>query len=1054
MKKITLFFSAFLCFSYNMSAQSKNYATNVPVVDPVYSGVDISTKASDGNLSTKARITSEPLANSRYLELRFPATIPANTTTYVKIAMQDNKFAALIGGALGDLLSNLLGGLVGDQQIRVQAKKGPNTTTDVVLDSQTAGYAGDKLRVAMDSVGNYYLVITPSADYSRIRITNTVPTVSAAKWMDVYDAFYIQGSGACGIGNYTSFSGTSLVNLVDTGVTDPQYAIDGITTNHSSLSLGLLGVASSVEQSFYFEGPSLATDKYSVKLKLSQALITAGLLNNIQFIAHKNGSVVATQSVSGLLNADLLGLLNQGQPVSVPFYPGAADRITVRMSGLLNVSVGQNLELYGVVKGGFGLNLTGGGTCQMNAPMPLNVAVTGCNAPYTYTWQGVTDSDNEAMPSTAVPGTYAYTVTVTDKFGIQEKATAQITVEAPPVAGAAGHSQAICAKTAPSGISLTGYTGSVLRWERSGNASFSDPVSIASTTAILTSEEMGSLDETTWFRAVVKHNSYPAVYSQPAVMTVKKTTWNGTEWSNGVPDIETTIYFTGNYTAAADLFGCSLYVENNANVLIPSGLDVTLHGAINIVSGSFKLQSRANLIQQTNAENNGNIVVERNSSLLYRLDYTMWCSPVTGTQTLLDFSPETMNNRFYTYNSLTDLFQAISAGGSFELAKGYHIRMPNGNSATGYNAGTAPIYFKGIFNGKPNNGTVTTPLSHEGGRFSLVGNPYPSPINIHAFIDGNVDALDPTAAIYFWRKKNNYDNPSYCTITKLAYTKNGAEGGDTSEGVFTGDPSQWVINAGQGFLVKSKQGGGTLVFNNTMRRGVNNNQFFRSAQQEQPTSRLWLNITDSSNNFAQAAIGYMQGGTMGIDFGYDGRAITSQGKVAIFTKADDIQLAIQARPEFDSADVVPLSFRANEPGIYAIALDHADGIFVQGQDIFLRDNMLEVIHNIKESAYAFTTEAGTFEGRFDIIYAEVLGINEMPVNGNNVIVFKNGNSINISSGDAEITSVEVYDIRGRLLYDEKATGTEIVIEALAAESQILIVNIDTVKGKVTKKIIF
>lgn len=53
-----------------------------------------------------------------------------------------------------------------------------------------------------------------------------------------------------------------------------------------------------------------------------------------------------------------------------------------------------------------------------------------------------------------------------------------------------------------------------------------------------------------------------------------------------------------------------------------------------------------------------------------------------------------------------------------------------------------------------------------------------------------------------------------------------------------------------------------------------------------------------------------------------------------------------------------------------------------------------------------------------------------------------------------MTGVEVYDIRGRLLYNEKTSGTETVIEGLADENQVLIVNINTIKGKVSKKIIF
>src|SRR5690606_30219059 len=112
--------------------------------------------------------------------------------------------------------------------------------------------------------------------------------------------------------------------------------------------------------------------------------------------------------------------------------------------------------------------------------------------------------------------------------------------------------------------------------------------------------------------------------------------------------------------------------------------------------------------------------------------------------------------------------------------------------------------FEGIFRGVPNNGTITTPLNTSGNRFSLVGNPYPSPINVHAFYDGNEGIIDQASALYFWRKRNNSEATSYATLTKDAYTYNQAEGGGQEWDSFfnESEESEWVINVGQGFFVK------------------------------------------------------------------------------------------------------------------------------------------------------------------------------------------------------------------------------------------------------------
>ena len=78
-------------------------------------------------------------------------------------------------------------------------------------------------------------------------------------------------------------------------------------------------------------------------------------------------------------------------------------------------------------------------------------------------------------------------------------------------------------------------------------------------------------------------------------------------------------------------------MTNNAG---PSGIIVESGGAL------------VQVINSANA-NVGAITVNRNSNSLLRLDYTMWSSPVSGTQTLAQFSPLTSQspNRFYTYDS-------------------------------------------------------------------------------------------------------------------------------------------------------------------------------------------------------------------------------------------------------------------------------------------------------------------------------------------------------------------------------------------------------------------
>lgn len=121
---------------------------------------------------------------------------------------------------------------------------------------------------------------------------------------------------------------------------------------------------------------------------------------------------------------------------------------------------------------------------------------------------------------------------------------------------------------------------------------------------------------------------------------VNTTTWNGTAWNNGTPQINTRVIIAGNYTSTANVTACNLTVTNGAQVTITEGTTLTVENEITVTNGStLTINSNANLVQINDATvNNGIITVKRNSSALYRLDYTLWSSPVSGQQ-LQAFSP-------------------------------------------------------------------------------------------------------------------------------------------------------------------------------------------------------------------------------------------------------------------------------------------------------------------------------------------------------------------------------------------------------------------------------
>jgi hypothetical protein len=303
-------------------------------------------------------------------------------------------------------------------------------------------------------------------------------------------------------------------------------------------------------------------------------------------------------------------------------------------------------------------------------------------------------------------------------------------------------------------------------------------------------------------------------------------------------------------------------------------------------------------------------------------------------------------------------------------------------------------------------------------------------------------------ALYFWTHKvqNGAPGTNYATLTTLGF----AQPTPTDGLVFEG-----IIQTGQGFLYKPTTAG-TAVFNNTMRRSDNRGQFFRDGNDGIERHRIWLNLSDSNNaGLNQILVGYMTGATQDVDSSIDG--VLNYTGTGIATTINDQNFAIQGRSlPFEDTDEVPMSFKAETDGSYTIAIDHVDGLFSGDQNIYLKDNLTGVTHNIKESAYTFASVAGTFASRFAVVYQSApLGIETPSLDANSVIVYKKENTININSGQMNMKNVQVFDVRGRLVFDKKEVNANLFSANLYVENQILIVKITSDNGEiVSKKIVF
>jgi trimeric autotransporter adhesin len=527
-------------------------------------------------------------------------------------------------------------------------------------------------------------------------------------------------------------------------------------------------------------------------------------------------------------------------------------------------------------------------------------------------------------------------------------------------------------------------------------------------------------------------------------------TWNGTAWSPaGNPTSKDAVVFAGNYTSTGNLDACSVTVNAGANVTFVSGHSLKVGENITVnATGSLTIDSGAALIQYTkHAVNTGNVIVKRTSTNMIHNDYTAWSSPVTHPNLyLLTFSPNTLTNRFYTYNTVNSGTSATAytsvnpASTLFALAKGYMIRVDNNWTLT-------PAAYNGQFTGVPNNGTITYAV---GQGYNLLGNPYASPISAYRFLITN----PKVNAIYYWTHtvaavagafpQNNY--ASYTTLGGTASSAGGAVPNDK-------------INVGQGFFINAATAF-TVTFENELREDASTTtQFFRSSEgavtenQEAEKHRIWLNLNDATKSYNQILVGYTANATDGIDNKVDGKMLDTS-KTSIYNLVENSEYVIQGKGlPFSDEDVVKLGLKVTEASNFEINIQQVDGLF-ENQDVFVKDNYTGAIHNLKEGSYYFISQAGTFNNRFELIYKKPTKEVEV-ISTNTVDVLVKNNELTIQTYQSAIANVEVYDVLGKVVFTKGGINNkQFNTNQINATKQALIVKIQLENGEVVvKKII-
>lgn len=485
---------------------------------------------------------------------------------------------------------------------------------------------------------------------------------------------------------------------------------------------------------------------------------------------------------------------------------------------------------------------------------------------------------------------------------------------------------------------------------------------------------------------------------------VESTTWNGSAWSNGTPGSKDVI-ITGVYsTTSQPAFTAKNITIKNGGVLeITSGNTIGAT-AVTVEDGGNFIQRDGSTLTNTGAFN----VLKNSTSEANK--YVFWSSPVKD-QNIYNIHGGGSSTPAYvtTYNATNNTYVNVANDNNNFINKagvGYSVKVPVAN---------IPAIFGGASK-EPNSGNISIPVAMGANGYNLIGNPYPSDVNLTAFYNANSTKIGST--FYFWDNKSNAVTTSQGTTVNVGYaTLNPASAAwvDAPNYNNSGTPSSVSGNSntnvkiGQGFIVKMIDALATSVdFTNTMREG-GSAPFFNKNVLNNNEGKFWLRLSSSYNTNNTLAVVYLDAASNTYDK-YDSKAMAT-GSDAFYTLADTEKVIIQGRTTFNTNDVVTVGSKYFVNGNFTISLIQKEGVFSNGQAIYLHDKELGTYTNLQNGNYTFSTNAGEFTDRFEIVYK--LGtLSTHEIEKTTFEVYRDGEEF-VVKNSKNIDMLEAFDASGK-----------------------------------------
>ncbi len=348
----------------------------------------------------------------------------------------------------------------------------------------------------------------------------------------------------------------------------------------------------------------------------------------------------------------------------------------------------------------------------------------------------------------------------------------------------------------------------------------------------------------------------------------------------------------------------------------------------------------------------------------------------------------------------------IGSTGTLNVGEGYSMKGTSGQAAISESQNYT-------FRGLPNNGDIAM-VNLNASENYLIGNPYPSALDIDEFILDNMRDVPNgrntagnifNGTIYFW---SHFANKTHYLEEYIGgYAAYNLSGGvmayanderiDNSNPNRSGgrEPRQFVP-VGQGFFVSTQLDskissmtgttihGGQPTFRNSQRIFIEEvdatKSVFHSAEKKEVISgssnstnkaeqkRIWLKFKSPKGYHRQILVTADPNASDNFDLGYDAPLIENNIE-DMFWYFENNEFVIQGVSDFNLDRELQLGIKVKEKGILKIGIDNISNLAID-KKIYLKDSLLGIVHDLKQDMYVTESEEGTFTDRFKLVFKD------------------------------------------------------------------------------------